>query len=67
MLIKKKNRHSDIYIEERREFLREQENAKNKLDQEMRIKEQVLVSEYRLMMEKTLRDVDNFSPGDQIK
>ncbi|RHZ87171.1 hypothetical protein Glove_40g52 [Diversispora epigaea] len=57
----KKNRHSDVYVEERKEFLREQENAKNKLDQEFKLKEQALISEYRLMMEEALRGVDDFS------
>ncbi|CAG8564070.1 3398_t:CDS:2 [Diversispora eburnea] len=48
-------------LDKRREFLREQENAKNKLDQEFKLKEQELISEYRLMMEEALRGVDNFS------
>ncbi|CAG8448834.1 12560_t:CDS:2 [Acaulospora colombiana] len=45
----------DPYFEERREFLKEQDHAKSKLDEEFKTKEQELVNTYRLMMEEELR------------
>ncbi|CAG8587995.1 6416_t:CDS:2 [Acaulospora morrowiae] len=54
--LKKQRRDlEDPYFMERREFLKEQERAKDMLDEEFKIKEQELVNKYRLMMEKELR------------
>ncbi|CAI2163366.1 7657_t:CDS:2 [Funneliformis geosporum] len=48
---------SDPYHAERKEFLKDIKKAKKDYDKEMEMREQELVTEYRLKLEETLRGV----------